>query len=40
MPAIAEFFRQILLDGKSLEQVRPVVKAFKERFDRLHYCFA
>ena len=40
MPAIAEFFRQILLDGKSPEQVRPVVKAFKERFDRLHYCFA
>jgi glycine hydroxymethyltransferase len=40
MPVIAEFFRQILLNGKSPAKVRPVVKEFKERFDRLHYCFA
>ncbi len=40
MPVIAEFFRQILLDEKSPEEVRPAVKAFKARFDRLHYCFA
>ncbi len=39
MRAIAGFFREILLDGKSPEAVRPVVKAFKAKFDRLHYCF-
>jgi glycine hydroxymethyltransferase len=39
MIEIAKFFREVLIDGKDVEEVKRRVIAFRQQFNRVHYTF-